>query len=187
MHRGHDHDHLVGTAPSYFLARHRAPLVPGAPTEPGDAKPLQWQTAHLAHGTEAAPANAVETDCDLVEAAFIDAFADAKDPTSFLRLRTTALTGPAVELPLHPPIRNMADVATHLVLDEGITEKLPEGTRLLGWHGSSSTQSECGSASPVRPDACGASAPAAPTARWIEATESRPTRLAMEQPNASPA
>jgi hypothetical protein len=41
-----------------------------------------------------------------------------------------ALTGPAGEFPLHPPIRNMADVATHLVLDEGITEKLPEGTTL---------------------------------------------------------
>jgi hypothetical protein len=77
MHRGHDHDH-----------HHHG----GAPARPGpghnhatEPKPAtQWQTPHLA---DHAPAHDHgEPDLDLVEAAFVEAFLPASDPTSFLRL-----------------------------------------------------------------------------------------------------
>ena len=78
MHRGHDHDHH----------RHG-----GAPARPGpghnhapEHKPAaQWQTPHLAP-EEHRHDPAGEPDLDLVEAAFVEAFLPASDPTSFLRL-----------------------------------------------------------------------------------------------------
>jgi hypothetical protein len=53
--------------------------------QPVPGRPVQWQTPHR----ERAPDNAVrrtEPDLDLVEAAFVEAFAEASDPTSFLRV-----------------------------------------------------------------------------------------------------
>ena len=46
---------------------------------------MQWQTPHRHPGVDNAPARA-ESDLDLVEATFVEAFLDASDPTSFLRL-----------------------------------------------------------------------------------------------------
>ncbi|MGJ5201572.1 hypothetical protein [Bradyrhizobium sp. HKCCYLRH1030] len=45
---------------------------------------MQWQTPHQPEGAK--PAAVVETDLDKVEAAFVDGFIAAPDPTSFLRL-----------------------------------------------------------------------------------------------------
>ncbi len=73
MHRGHDHDHSGGG--------HHHPSAPGH-NRPGAA---QWQTPHLADSQRHEPA-AGESDLDLVEAAFVDGFMTASDPTSFLRL-----------------------------------------------------------------------------------------------------
>ena len=74
MHRGHDHEyhhHGNGAGAGHNHAR---PAQSGA----------QWQTPHQPdqdpdheHG---------EPDLDLVEAAFVEGFAAATDPTSFLRL-----------------------------------------------------------------------------------------------------
>ena len=78
MHRGHDHDH-----------HHHG----GAPARPGpghnhapEHKPAaQWQTPHLGPD-EPITTTIGEPDLDLVEAAFVEAFIPASDPTSFLRL-----------------------------------------------------------------------------------------------------
>jgi hypothetical protein len=46
----------------------------------------QWQTPHLPKGAQSPAADAPEPDFDLVEASFVEGFAAASDPTSFLRL-----------------------------------------------------------------------------------------------------
>ena len=48
--------------------------------------PAQWQTPHLPRGHAAPPDHDAEPDLDLVEAAFVEGFERATDPTSFLRL-----------------------------------------------------------------------------------------------------
>lgn len=76
MHRGHDHDHHHhhGNGAAGAGHNHARPVQRAA----------QWQTPHLPdqehdhqHG---------EPDLDLVEAAFVEGFTAASDPTSFLRL-----------------------------------------------------------------------------------------------------
>jgi hypothetical protein len=61
-------------------------------------RPVQWQTAHR---DNAAPVeegrNRVEADLDLVEAAFVDGFLLAGDPTSFLRLARVPFEGIAAD------------------------------------------------------------------------------------------
>lgn len=76
MHRGHDHDHHHhgdGTSSGH---NHVTPL-----------RATQWQTPHLPpdheHGHDH---HHGEPDLDLVEMAFVEGFASAKDPASFLRL-----------------------------------------------------------------------------------------------------
>jgi hypothetical protein len=50
-------------------------------------RPLQWQTPHLPHGhAHREVEHHHEPDLDLVEAAFVEGFARAPDPVSFLRL-----------------------------------------------------------------------------------------------------
>jgi hypothetical protein len=48
-------------------------------------RPRQWQTPHR-HDHEPEAPEAAELDLDLVEAAFVQGFEQASDPTSFLRL-----------------------------------------------------------------------------------------------------
>jgi hypothetical protein len=72
MHKGHDHEHhhRNGAGAGHNHAR----PMPGA---------AQWQTPHRPdqdHDHEHEP------DLDLVEAAFVEGFTAASDPTSFLRL-----------------------------------------------------------------------------------------------------
>ncbi len=74
MHYGHDHD-LPGQANGGTAGighNHPAPRA------------LQWQRAH--GGKETATLTQMESDLDLVEAAFTEGFLSTSDPTSFLRL-----------------------------------------------------------------------------------------------------
>ena len=79
---GHDHDH----------GHHRPTHGPGH----NAARPLQWQTPHDPAAT-LAETRAAEPDMDLVEAAFVAGFANAPDPTSFLRLARVPFTGKTAE------------------------------------------------------------------------------------------
>ncbi len=76
MHRGHDHDHHHHGDGSSTGHNHVTPL-----------RAAQWQTPHLPddhnHGDDH---HHHEPDLDLVEMAFVEGFASAKDPASFLRL-----------------------------------------------------------------------------------------------------
>ena len=74
-HQGHDHVHL-----------HAQPAI-GHNHDPGPRAVAQWQTPHLdaSHHAHHDDANG-EPDLDQVEAAFVEGFAAASDPTSFLRL-----------------------------------------------------------------------------------------------------
>jgi len=53
--------------------------------QPVPGQPAQWQTPHR-EGTQDKVVRRAEPDLDLVEAAFAEGFAEASDPTSFLRL-----------------------------------------------------------------------------------------------------
>jgi hypothetical protein len=79
MHRGHDDDHRdgAGAAGRIADAGHNRPELRG--------RPLQWQTPHRSDGPPAEHDHG-EPDLDLVEAAFVEGFGDAGDPTSFLRM-----------------------------------------------------------------------------------------------------
>jgi hypothetical protein len=83
MHRGHDHDHINGSGSGHTLPRagvgHNRTGAPVAVA--------QWQTPHLDNKAKAdASDSQSQPDLDLVEQAFVDGFAAATDPTSFLRL-----------------------------------------------------------------------------------------------------
>ncbi|MGO1081179.1 hypothetical protein [Inquilinus sp. CA228] len=54
---------------------------------------MQWQTPHRPGGPEPGPAVPPPPDLDLVEAAFVDGFARAADPVSFLRLAGIPFVG----------------------------------------------------------------------------------------------
>jgi hypothetical protein len=82
MHRGHDHDHhdhhnggggltLAGPGHNHTVAAR---------------KPVQWHVPHRSEAPADAAAHAPESDLDLIEAAFVEGFREASDPTSFLRL-----------------------------------------------------------------------------------------------------
>ena len=74
MHRGHDHDHHHhGNGAAGAGHNHVQP-----------ARTVQWQTPHKPHAE--AEHDHREPDLDLVEMAFVEGFATAKDPASFLRL-----------------------------------------------------------------------------------------------------
>jgi hypothetical protein len=88
MHRGHDHD-LDLESGSLGGGRHggtvhRAPL-PGH-NRVGASDPAQWQTPHLHTPHDHHAGARHEADLDQIETAFVDSFATATDPTSFLRL-----------------------------------------------------------------------------------------------------
>lgn len=79
MHRGDHHDGGGGHGENMQAAGagHNQPLQP--------RPAAQWQTLHHSHSDHGhAPGR--EKDVDLVEAAFVEGFLEASDPTSFLRL-----------------------------------------------------------------------------------------------------
>ncbi len=87
MHYGHDHHHYdhghgagaIGVAPAFG---------PGHNHAHAPQRVAQWQRPHLdeAQAPGAADDVPAEPDLDLVETAFVEGFAVAADPTSFLRL-----------------------------------------------------------------------------------------------------
>ena len=78
MHRGHDHDHHHHGNGSAGAGHNHAQPVKGT---------VQWQTPHLPAGQDRDHHHEHgEPDLDLVEMAFVEGFATAKDPASFLRL-----------------------------------------------------------------------------------------------------
>ncbi|TGQ57662.1 hypothetical protein EN836_01775 [Mesorhizobium sp. M1C.F.Ca.ET.193.01.1.1] len=83
-HRHHSHDHGDGHHHHGPIGHHHHPHPVGHNGPAG--KPLQWQTPHLPHEHAPEPADPRATDLDLVETAFLDGFARAPDPSSFLRL-----------------------------------------------------------------------------------------------------
>ena len=83
-HHGHGHDHHHDHDHAHDHDHHHPPHGPGHNHAHGRA-PAQWQTPHQPEGGKGAVA-AIEPDLDKVEAAFVDGFLGASDPTSFLRL-----------------------------------------------------------------------------------------------------
>jgi hypothetical protein len=90
MHRGHDHDHhlngggLSGNGDGG--GSHGSPLPGPGHNRAGATAPAQWQTPHLDKPHDHQADAQHEPDLDQVETAFVDGFAVAADPTSFLRL-----------------------------------------------------------------------------------------------------
>jgi len=90
MHRGHDDHHGCGggSHPAVAGVGHNRPEAAG--------RTAQWQVPHR----DAQPAadrrsGDHEADLDLVEAAFVEGFLGASDPTSFLRLAQIRFEGTA--------------------------------------------------------------------------------------------
>ncbi|GLK72241.1 hypothetical protein KHC23_15395 [Ancylobacter dichloromethanicus] len=83
MHRGHDHHHHEphGAGGHSHAEAHSHGHNHGQPP-----RAAQWQTPHLPQPPEAGDHARAEPDLDLVEKAFVESFATASDPTSFLRL-----------------------------------------------------------------------------------------------------
>jgi hypothetical protein len=75
MHRGHDHDHHHHGNGAVGEGHNHAQPIRGT---------VQWQTPHKPPA-ESNP-DGREPDLDLVEMAFVEGFAGARDPASFLRL-----------------------------------------------------------------------------------------------------
>jgi hypothetical protein len=107
MHRGHDHDHepggLASATPGVGHNQVNAPL-----------RPAQWQVLHGNLKPAGGKAIGAGGDLDLVEAAFVEGFLAASDPTSFLRLagapfRATGADGITLAL-LRVEIDSIADV-----------------------------------------------------------------------------
>jgi hypothetical protein len=112
MHRGHDHHHEEGGGHG----------VPPGPASAGHNQPLrprpaaQWQTLHHDRDARDHSHDHREADVDLVEAAFVEGFLEATDPTSFLRLARVpfeARTGDGTKLSLlRVEIDAVADVGS---------------------------------------------------------------------------
>ena len=78
-------------------------------------QPVQWQTPHRPHGHVHPDDHDHEPDLDLVEAAFVEGFARAPDPVSFLRLAGVPFKSERDGLPLdlvRVEIESATDVAS---------------------------------------------------------------------------
>jgi hypothetical protein len=107
LHRGHDHDHdSGGLQPQIAGVGHNRVNAP--------ARPMQWQVLHGDPKPGGGKVGDAVADLDLVEAAFVEGFLAASDPTSFLRLagapfRATGPEGTTLAL-LRVEIDSIADV-----------------------------------------------------------------------------
>ena len=79
-HHGHGHDH------GHDHDHDHPPHGPGHNHHHSHRAPVQWQTPHQPDGAKEEHPAAPEPDLDKVEAAFVEGFFQAQDPTSFLRL-----------------------------------------------------------------------------------------------------
>jgi hypothetical protein len=116
MHRGHHH-HDPGHGAGGLTVAPRDPQAfgPGHNHAGGLHRVAQWQAPHLEHPHDA-EAGGPEPDLDLVETAFVEAFATASDPTSFLRLaqvpfRATTPDGAELSL-LRVEVDDVTDVGS---------------------------------------------------------------------------
>jgi len=93
--RHHSHSHAHAHAHAHSHTHEQEHLAhPGKGHNAGPSGATQWQTPHLPEGEgQAAPVDDSQQDFDLVETAFVEAFAVASDPTSFLRLAGVPFTG----------------------------------------------------------------------------------------------
>jgi hypothetical protein len=87
MHDGHHHHHGSHGRHDHDDGVTHPHAVPGH-NRPREA--AQWQVPHKPEGTETPPPL---RDLDLVEASFVEGFAGASDPTSFLRLAGIPFVG----------------------------------------------------------------------------------------------
>ena len=88
MHRGHHHDHESGggaSQPEIAGVGHNRVSTP--------ARPAQWQVLHGDPQPGGSEPRGEVSDLDLVEAAFVEGFLAAGDPTSFLRLARVPFQG----------------------------------------------------------------------------------------------
>lgn len=87
MHYGHDH-HDHGDGSGAVSVAPRPAFGPGHNHAPGPQRVAQWQRPHLDDGQARGNQDEtdIEPDLDLVETAFVEGFAGASDPTSFLRV-----------------------------------------------------------------------------------------------------
>lgn len=83
-HHSHSHDHDHDHDHDHNRDHHEHPHGPGHNHPHASRSPAQWQTPHRPAGGDAG--TLPEPDLDKVEAAFVDGFSQASDPTSFLRL-----------------------------------------------------------------------------------------------------
>jgi hypothetical protein len=109
MHRGHDHDRESGASPSRPVAAGMGHNQMNSPV-----RPAQWQVLHGSPEPNGSEPRGAATDLDLVEAAFVEGFLAASDPTSFLRLarvpfRATGPDGAKLSL-LRVEVDSIADV-----------------------------------------------------------------------------
>ena len=81
----HDHGHDHGHDHDHSHDHDHPPHGPGHNHHQSHRAAVQWQTPHQPDGGKEHAA-ATEPDLDKVEAAFVDGFFQAGDPTSFLRL-----------------------------------------------------------------------------------------------------
>jgi hypothetical protein len=82
MHRGHDHDHHDHHNGGGGVTA----AGPGHNHTVAARKPMQWHVPHRSDASADAAAQTPEPDLDLIEAAFVEGFREARDPTSFLRV-----------------------------------------------------------------------------------------------------
>lgn len=113
MHDDHHHPHQDDH-------HHHHPLGHNGPA----GKAVQWQTPHLPHDQAQEPSADPRTvDLDLVETAFLEGFARAPDPSSFLRLAGIPFVGEMADgLRLH-----LLRVETEDIVDVGAVMPLVGG------------------------------------------------------------
>ncbi len=99
----HDHPHDHGHPHPHGLGHNAA------------RRPIQWQTPHDPSASQG-DTRAAEPDFDLVEAAFVAGFANAPDPTSFLRLARIPFTGATAE----GEVLKLLRVETEEAVDVGV-------------------------------------------------------------------
>jgi len=82
---GHHHDHSSSGVAGHTTDQRASPAGLGHNHAHKTRGVAQWQTPHLEQ-QHSKPHEQVEADLDQVEAAFVEGFMAASDPTSFLRL-----------------------------------------------------------------------------------------------------
>jgi hypothetical protein len=123
MHDDHDHSHSHSHSDSH--THDHGPAAGLGHNRPLERRGVaQWQTPHLdPHDTQ--PRGRGEADLDQVEAAFIEGFLAASDPTSFLRLAGIPFTVTAAD----GATLRLLRVETEVVADVGaVTPHLGGGS-----------------------------------------------------------